>query len=703
MKKIFLFCTVCAAMILGNGLPDGQCQATIAVNDTIDLVPGYPKTVNLLANDIFPAGDSLRITGGTNAGDGRVKSTWHLGGYYTYIAPNRGVGNLIIGTYKLTNFSTAETSTAELVFRIWDRSFTYLDINDVNALFTVYGNHFWLPFGDGSPGFVVPKGSGKSVIFNSSLWIAGKDENDSLHFAGERYRQGPEISFILDCSDFYAGPIMDSSNYSIDMDTTWSYIWNLNRTEIEYHKLHWTDPGYVPVRDILTWPGNGDISLGQSPQLAPYFDMDKDGIYDPFKGDYPSVRGDQALYFIFNDDRGPHLESTGQKLQVEVHGMAYAFDLPGDSAFSKSIFLNYKIYNRSVNTYHNAYFGVFTDFDIGDPDDDFLISDVERGSQIGYNGIKTDGTGQSGAYGDHPPAQSMTILAGPLMAPTGSDRPRTDNGGHQLCNESINGYGFGDGISDNERLGLNTSLMFFYDTPFPDYLEDPRYDYQYYNAMKAIWMDTTHLTYGGMGHPDHGGYGPDCNFIFPGESDTLNWGSGCQVPNGLVNWTETTANFPPNDIKGVGSVGPFDFNPGEMKEIDIAYVWARDYTSQDTLDSLVKLREMIDVVRNAFFTNTLPGGGSFLGIEKPESLAGEYISVYPVPSSSVVTIDFLPGRDEKTDLQIMNSLGHVMKNYTFSRGTDIVSIDVSGYVPGIYLMTFKTGNKVITKKLPIIR
>ena len=45
----------------------------------------------------------------------------------------------------------------------------------------------------------------------------------------------------------------------------------------------------------------GDTSLGQAPYLAPFVDVDYDGLYNPALGDYPDVMGDQAIFFIFND------------------------------------------------------------------------------------------------------------------------------------------------------------------------------------------------------------------------------------------------------------------------------------------------------------------------------------------------------------------------------------------------------------------
>jgi hypothetical protein len=680
-------------------------QTFKAVDDTIDLVPGFEKTVNLTANDLIPAGDSIRITGGLSAGDGSVVSTWHYQGIFTYLVRNRGVGNLIIGTYTLINLSSAQSSTGKIIFRIRDKSWDTLQINDMQALFTVSGFHFYLLFGNsGFAGGSIPKGSGKTTLFSNTFWIGGLDDHDSLHLAAELYRQGPLYSSAGTKPDFYAGPVMDSSQYTIYQDTTWNYVWNLKKTDIDYHKAHWNDPGYIPINDILTWPGNGDVALGQAHSLAPFHDENGDGFYAPVSGDYPDIRGDQALFFIFNDDRGNHLETRGLKLRTEIHGMAYAFNLPGDSAFSKTIFLHYRIHNRSSQTYYNTYMGTYTDMDIGFAADDYQQCDVGRGSIIGYNGWATDGHGEKEAYGAHPPAQSVTLLAGPRMAPAGSDRPRFDNNGHQLCNESINGAGFGDGIADNERFGLMT--FSYFNNPFSNplaYMDQPVTPSDYYNYLQAIWMDSTRMVYGGNGHDGYGGHGPEASYLFPGESDTLNWGCGCLPPNGPVNWTEVTAGNNPHDIKGVGTTGPFTFFPGAVEELDIAFVWARDYTSNDSLASVAKLRTAIDTIRKAFLTNRLPGGGSFMGARVSAFSSGINCDLFPNPANEAVVVRFNADLKRKTRLDIYNAAGKLMATFELARGSKGTVVDVSEYPVGLYLFSITGDDLHLTKKVAVKR
>ncbi len=682
-------------------------QTLTAVNDTIDLVPGVPKTVYLLANDTIPAGDSITVKGGTTFPQSMVISTWKNRGWFTYVAQHWGFNGKVEGTYSVVDATILKTSAARIVFRIHDHSYDSLAINSIDAWFNAAGPNFWLPFADptGKKGFIVPKGSGKKTIFSYSIWFGGEDQDSNVYASGERYRQGNQTTPGIK-PDYYAGPVMDSANYSIYQDTLWNYIWNLKKSDIEYHKLHWQETGYKPIHDILTWPGNGNVNLGEAARLAPFSDLNQDGIYNPMEGDYPLIRGDRALFFIFNENRGPHLETGAPRtMKAEFHAMAYGWDLPGDSAFKNTIFVNYKVFNRSQRAYYNTYLGVFTDIDLGLMTDDFIGCDVYRGSYYGYNGKAIDGNGQSYAYGEHPPAQSVTFLAGPRLEPTGTDRPRFDDNGHQLCNESINGTGFGDGIPDNEHMGLNSFVKIsnqnFAGTPA--FMNDPVNYLDYYNYLRAKWLDSTAIIYGGLGHLDYGGYGPQCRYMLPGESDTLNWGTGCQSPNGQKNWTELTAGTRPEDRRGIGSVGPFTFHPGDMKELDLAFVFARDYTSPDTLASIAKLRQMIDVVRQAYLTDKLPNGESFTTVQEQTARQLLKCNVYPNPTASRANIAFDAPIGEQTMLSIVDCQGKIIVRKVIRTGTVDFSVDLSGISQGLYFLIFQSSNLITTKKISLHR
>lgn len=707
MKKFFkliVLLIVIGSLFPAKSLYSQKISPSIyfkAVNDTVDLVPGFPVTIDLMANDTIPAGDTITLTGGNPSNCGAKITVLVNGSIYTYTA-GTGYNGTCHGRYILRHIGggTVDTSSAGILFRIRDHGFDSLYLNNINARFSARGNHFFYE----NAKFEVPKFSGKTTIFSNALWIGGMSEDSVLHLAAERYGQGPNTAPALTKLDYSVGPVMDSSAYSIVQDTTWNYIWNLTKSEIDYHKSHWGNAGYQPIHDILTWPGNGNVALGQAPILAPFYDRNNDGHYDPMDGDYPLIKGDQSLFFIFNDDRKLHEETEGNKMKVEIHGMAYAFDIPGDSAFWNTLFLNYKIYNRSQRTYYNTYLGTFTDIDLGWSRDDFVGCDVQRGCFFGYNGTPIDGNGQPEAYGENPPAQSVTILAGPFMDPDGIDNPKKDNSGNQLCNESVNGFGFGDDIVDNERYGMrkfvyiNNSL-----SGVPAYMQDPNYAQEYYNLMKGIWKDGTRMVYGGNGNLSAGGYGPACDFMFPGLSDTLNWGAGCQTPNGPVNWTEETAGNNPSDRRAMASMGPFTFHPGDVQDVEMAFTFARDYGNKTPMSSLEKLKEMITITRTSFETNTLPNGQSFNGINDTKKVSTGHAELFPNPAHNYTTVKFDQSIYENVRIELIGFDGAVLSAYDVNPCGNKTMLNLSSLSNGIYMVTIRAKDFFTTEKLVVFR
>ena len=736
MKKKYLQIIsflILAIILLVSGNVKGQTLQ--ANNDTLDLVPGIPVTINILANDIIPPSDTNIKIHFLSSGNGEVTYTVVSGGTTTFVASRWGYGGTVIYRYYLLNLSPSDTSSAKIIFRIHDHSYDSLYLNNINARFNACGLHFG-GYDEDRARFEVPKFSGKTTIFSNSLWIGGLDNDSVLYLAAQRYGQGPATSSAWTKFDFWAGPVMDSSAYSIYTDTVWNYIWNLKKSEIEYHKLHWNDFGYAPIHDILTWPGNGNVSLGQAVKLAPFFDRNNDGIYNPHDGDYPLIRGDQALFFIFNDDEDLHAESGGNRMKAEIHGMAYAFDIPHDSAFYNTIFLNYKIFNRSNRTYYGTYIGLFTDLDIGWAQDDYIGCDVERSSYFGYNGKPVDGNGQPEAYGANPPAQSVTILGGPYLDPDGYDNPSFRGDGikgpsfHGNCNivgmngttidmtyginnqnsgefriraNAISGVNFGDGIIDNERSGMSRFVYHNNNlSGVPLYMQDPYYAPEYYNFLQGIWKDSTKMRYGGNGHTSAGGYGPPCNFMFPDLSDTCNWGTSGEEPS-PKKWTEETAGNNPSDKRGVASSGPFTFLPGTVQELDACFIFARDYGNKDPQSSLAKLRRNIDVVKQSFVSNKLPDGTSFNGINDNGSSSSWTVRLYPNPASDFVKVKFDKSDKEPKKIRVINSSGSLVRVFEISPLTEPTVLNLSGLPEGLYLVNFQSRTQYITKKLSIIK
>ncbi|MFC2111445.1 T9SS type A sorting domain-containing protein, partial [Bacteroidota bacterium] len=421
-------------------------------------------------------------------------------------------------------------------------------------------------------------------------------------------------------------------------------------------------------------------------------DNDNNGIYDPSFGDYPLIKGDQSIYYIYNDARNIHTETGGSKVNVEIHVMAYAFNCNGP--LGNTIFVNYKIYNRSTFNLFNTSIGVFTDLDLGFPYDDFIACDVKRGSFYCYNGDSIDGNGLPPSYGTQPPSQAVVVLGGPYMNSDGIDNPKIDSLGNPLCDNSINGLNFGDGITDNERLGLTKFYQYGINTNTPIYQPVP--PSYYYNYVKGYLHDSTRISFGGSGHiyGNPPAYGPACNFMFPGDTDPCNWGTGGVVPNGPVYWSEESTGNVPYDRRSISVTGPFSFAAGQMHELDLAYVWAKA-DAGGPFASVELMRLAIDSVRYYFINDSTPCEGSFTDVDYKtweEDIIQDF-NIYPNPSNDKITI--MQSSDiEYNRYEIFDIIG---KSVVSGKLEELTIVNINILPNGLYFVKAFNKNRVSTK------
>jgi hypothetical protein len=565
-----------------------------------------------------------------------------------------------------------------------------LEINNINAgvnadgmLFADVGQIPGQSFkGDFGPHFKYPAGAESSTIFNSMIWIGGLSEEDSLHLAGEKYRQ---IG-----ADFQPGPV--SEDYDSNFKDNYWKLWKLNRIEIEYHRNNWWIHNYQPVPEILSWPGDGDVATGQAAHLAPYKDYNQDGNYNPVNGDYPLIRGDQAIYFIMNDDK-IHTESNGKRLKVEIHGMVYGFDDPEDSALFNTVFVHYDLINRSGEVYHDVYIGIYTDFDLGYPWDDYIGSEVNRSSFYVFNGDELDESIDTyfqkwKGYGNDPPAQSVTVLAGPLMDADGIDNPP---GG---CDFSVNGINFGNSIIDDERFGL-TGFALNNFTPYPQ----PTTAIEYYYLLNGLWYDKSRWQFGGNGHEsDIRAEGLSCNYLFPGNSDSANFGTGCLPPNPPYNhdgfyWTDSNTNVP-GDRNGLGIMGPFTFNPGDIQEIELAYVVANGWNGP--VSSVNKLMEYIDSLRYRVSQGEIIVPNDHLGTNEILPAKGQ-IRIYPNPAGNYIFVEPTENFPKHCEYSIYDLAGRVLDRGMIESDSRFM-LNIGNLESGFYILLVQNGNQSFTAK-----
>ncbi len=647
---------------------------------------GVPIMIDIMSNDIIP--DSLPVQtllcfpqnnmGVVNViGDSIIK--------YTPYYNSAGIDSLI---YSYLNYSHPSLIVAigkVYIKVINNHSYDSLFINNINAGVSTNGNLFSstkytenIYAGYRKQHFEVPKGSGNQLIYNNSMWIGGLTESGELHFTGKLYYPRG--------ADFKAGPISDYRDSAFVVD--WQRSWKLTKNEVQYHRNNWWKEGYEPLEAITKWPGNGDHAYGMAEQIAPFYDNDNNNIYDPEFGDCPYIRGDECIYFICNDDN-THTDDMADSLRVEVHCMVYAFDDPGDSILNNTIFVHYDLINRSQNTYFDTYFGTYTHFSIGFEYDDYLGSSVTGNSFFAYNGRDIDGGIYPTIYGDKPPAQSVTILAGPYMDPDGEDNP---SGG---CDYSVNGVNFNNGITDDERIGLS---HFLYINDGPGIISYPDNAHEQYLNMRGFWRDDCPVIFGGWGweypYPGTDSSTP-CRYMYPGDTDPLNWGTECMLPNGGYNqngkwWTEEDEDHSLGwDRSGVGSCGPFTFLPGDVQEVDMAYVFANSYYSADSSKNLLidRLYDLRQRVLNGEIV--IPNDELDINEHTQNAISFE---LYPNPANDMIRIN-PTGKFAKAEYKITNTMGTLVQSGILS-----TEINISGLKPGLYIITIITEKEITSNK-----
>src|SRR5437867_4301574 len=216
-----------------------------------------------------------------------------------------------------------------------------IDANAVRMFVTNTGSFAW-DRATGNAGLEFPKGSGKTAVFASGLWLGGL-VGGQLRIALSEY------------SDEY-GPGSAAGGVPADPNQPQFKVYKLLRV--------YSDSS---ARDAAL----ADYNAGAVPYGAPPVSVRPDGSL--------SILGDQMLWSVYNDlDPARHNNRAGSTppLGVEVRHTTFAFDQPGP--LGNTVFIRFQILNRSSSPIESMYLGIWSDPDIGGFTDDFVAIDVPR-------------------------------------------------------------------------------------------------------------------------------------------------------------------------------------------------------------------------------------------------------------------------------------------------------------------------------------
>lgn len=430
-----------------------------------------------------------------------------------------------------------------------------LDINNVRARILGGGDFWW--DGVDLARYEVPKVDQSSnaipvnAIFAGALWFSGLDDAGNLKVAAQTYRgQG---------HDFWTGPLdvltgeveFASCNafdehfvvYGEEIDAfIGAYIaGNNNIVEAD-----------IP-ENIKNWPGIANPFLAGTPRfydsgsLAPFYDNNDDGIYNPLDGDYPVIGvtsedaatmtdtvvptyADQMIFWVLNDNGQVHGRTGGEALGVQVNCLAFAYQTSNE--LNDMTFYTYEIVKRSPGNLFETYMGVFVDPDLGNFQDDYIGCDIGRAMGFVYNANAIDPQ-----YGS-PPIVGVDYFEGPKA-------------------------------DDGSELGMS-SFVYFNNAISGDQT-DPDVAAEFRNYQTGRWKSGVPVTEGGTGI---GGSTPT-NYVYPGNPALCNVPGEWSECNADDDVTGSCAANAPDDRRFLQNSGPFTLVPGEFQRITIGVIYVR--------------------------------------------------------------------------------------------------------------------------------
>jgi hypothetical protein len=565
-------------------------------------------------------------------------------------------GNYIIGGRAFYSWSTTS-----VVNEVVDESVKpFIDFDQViyHGAYRFYTSQYNQLFSYNDEGGLKIKHDGlyKQLIRNGINYFAGIAESgDTLGLIGN----------ILNNNVFH-GPYTPAENQTMQNSDKYSRGYYVDKYMINEHLLNYTNPNYKIPFGISEWPAHGDISLGQAPNLAPYNDINNNGIYDPQNGDYPIIFGDRCVLNIYHQK--PFSEQNGLlPYKIECYQYYYVFDCDTLDVLKNTIFLNHK-YKMLEGNFYDFIAGTLIDYNIGGHTDDYVGTNVNLGMVYAYNSTPYDDNsdGLPGFY-EYPPASGMLTLRGTKLNDDGID----NNIGIDQ-NETINGCGFEDGIVDNEYYTLESSYSSYYgEQSIQNYYNRFQGKNSNGNFPQVNGVDVRYVYFGNSDPFFYGSWGNDHGN--DNSEISLNNNSGDRFIGGFTGKTNLIADDPTRNTY----------------EIVTAYITAMDSITPnaDVLSKLFNFGTQLKTLYN--------NGSNLCGtILAPNAAIPEIkkdnILIYPNPTEGLLHI-VRDGNQAATELLLLNSQGMIIERARIDE-TDFV-FSLQNYPSGLYLI--RIGDKSV--------
>ena len=514
-----------------------------------------------------------------------------------------------------------------------------------------------------------------SIVYSASSQVVSKDASGTV-FYGTNYR-----------IDHLAGPYTTNAMYDQVIEAKFNRGFLVSKQMILDHldAVSTGVPNYVAQHAIRNWPAHGDVSKGQAADLAPFVDVNGNGLYEPYLGDYPSIYGDQCFLSV-SHSRSNLIESDG----IEMHTYLYSIEC-NEVSFENTLFKKVIIYSRKMDL-DSVYILETDDIDLGNYADDYAGTHVELGMTYFYNGDAYD-EDNSGVIGfkEKIPAFGIMNLKGTQMVSDGIDNQESP-----LLTTPTNGFGINDGVIDNEYYTMENSTIFS-GTGGGFTYSDPQAGFEWWNIANGFWKFGDEKLYGSTSI--------QTKYMFPWTSDSVMYGTnGTSVPYAWSEYEPTgsgsTAN-PSGDRRVVSNSKSFSLVVGKSIEYDYAYVFNRDsVATTDVYNPVISLIEKATAIKNAYNDSTSACGYVFSPIQ--EDLAVEEqvnsfdFSVYPNPTSGKLTI-LQSESIGNSQIFVSDAQGKIIVEKIFN-GNE-TTIDLNQFEGNLFFVTLINNQQKAQKKI----
>ena len=490
-------------------------------------------------------------------------------------------------------------------------------------------------------------GDGTSVLFDlgfaKGIWAGGFDPSGNLKVAASGYGS---IGF-----DFVPGPIWTEFQNDEDLCEFFRRAWMINGADITIIRNLYSsgelELGDIPT-DILEWPARGNpyiMSLDIEQEMAPYFDNDQDGNYDPLKGDFPIALAEnpefipfQFRFYVFNDQTD-HSESQATPLDMEFHVLDYVVDCPQQTESETSVFTRLKYIHKGLEDLRNFRIGIWDDSDLGCFEDDFVGCRPELNSSYVYNkgGVdRADCTFGQSIPEDYGVVRSLVFLNSELK-----------------------------------------KFIYYYNCGFvdpPPQQCDPQSPSDYYNFLDGRWRDGESLTIGGTGfNPGSTEFTSHAFTDLPTQSD----GWSMEALDLLALDARMLSVFDVPDLMLSGQAHVLDFADHVLISEE-----------KTGIDVFEEYQSRIESVKEDY--RTIVEGGYECSLMSSTSDIENIVdcSIHPNPVTDLLELDF--NVTQVTGSILIHSIAGVLVGNYESQNSPKAQVPVAHLDSGLYLVTLTT-------------